>query len=584
MDKLNMPTGPDNIPEVVPMEKPRPAAIWNQPLQRLLLSGWENRAALKSFLSLTGGSILYCLSALSIIYGISKIIGPPLAKSNALADIFPCVIVLNVYELALLAVLVLIVAWKSVTDDAISLVIIAGIFLIGTGMTLGVVAASGPSICLWTGLFCTVLGLAKLYIMRRFILFPLGVLSFIGIGLILAWNFLTPSLMAGPLVAKTATDEIRRNHWLIGWLVLLTGAIMILIESLKTNPLRNNRAPFLQTPSMVLIFSLVLLASTAYHQYGIAYMFAVDYSFGDFIPLIAVCSLLVLELFRCLGKNPQRTKIVVSSIPLLVTICAAANKSILTRPSLSLELLWYPPILLAIISMVFAGLSKYHRQKYLSYVAITYAIGVLLTIGYSPDKTHPLNWQMCGAGVVLVLLILGAIHKNISLCFAAVIALAFGLGLTDWFAAFEKRHFLTPLGAMAGVAGLGTVAICIAFGRKTPRVLTIFAALAIIGFLFDYLPVRLCWTDLGASAVVAAISFIFWLRPRDIIAATIIWIPTFPRIYLLARDMSSWGFVFLSFVLLFVGACVSIFIKGRKSKNQEPDSSSAQSRAAGAEP
>jgi len=43
-----------------------PRSIWGQPLGRLALTVIENQDELKRFLSLTGGSVLYCLSALSI--------------------------------------------------------------------------------------------------------------------------------------------------------------------------------------------------------------------------------------------------------------------------------------------------------------------------------------------------------------------------------------------------------------------------------------------------------------------------------------------------------------------------------------
>lgn len=80
----------------------RPKGIWSQSLGQLFNSLLDNQDAVGDFLSLTGGSILYCLSALSIIYGITQIIGPPLANSDVLRDILPCVFVLNGYELALL--------------------------------------------------------------------------------------------------------------------------------------------------------------------------------------------------------------------------------------------------------------------------------------------------------------------------------------------------------------------------------------------------------------------------------------------------------------------------------------------------
>jgi len=40
-------------------------------------------------------------------------------------------------------------------------------------------------------------------------------------------------------------------------------------------------------------------------------------------------------------------------------------------------------------------------------------------------------------------------------------------------------------------------------------------------------------------------------------------VPVFPRAYLFAARMSSWSFVALSFLLLFLGAIVSLFLKRR---------------------
>ena len=204
MDTTDLSTGNTGGLPSPQSEPARKQDLWTMPLGSLINVVLNNREAMGRFLSLTGGSVLYCLSALSIVYGITQIIGPPLAKSGALGDILPCVAVLNVYELALLAVLVLIVVWRNVTDDAISLVILVALFLVGSGMTLGVVAPSGLDICLAIGFASVILGLAKLYVLRRFISLQLGGLSFLGLALILAWNFLGPSLMARPLMARTA--------------------------------------------------------------------------------------------------------------------------------------------------------------------------------------------------------------------------------------------------------------------------------------------------------------------------------------------------------------------------------------------
>jgi len=534
---------------------------WNRPLGSLLLSALDNGAAIRRFLSLTGGSILYCLSALSIVYGIPQIIGPPLAKSGALGDILPCVAVLNVYELALLAVLVLIVVWQNVTDDALSLVVLAALFLVASGMTLGVVAPSGLDICLAIGLASVVLGLLKLYVLRRYVSLPIGGLTALGLAVLLLWNFAGPSLMARPLMARTATDEVRRSQWLFGWLVLLAGAILVLVQATRRNydqpAERGPRTPFLRTQSMVWMFTLVILAALGVHQYAIAYMFAVDYTLGDFVPLVAIVSLLLLEFTRSLRRPTGQFEIVIACVPLGMALLAVQSKLTSASVSTALNLVSSPPVVLGVTGLAILWLGICHQRRWLRHVAIAYALGILLTVG----RIGELNWELGGGGLILVLLILGAVQRNVSLCSAGVILLAIGLGQADVFARFAKLHHLTTAGAAAGVAGLGTLAIAIAFGRKVPRILVFVGSLATVVCILDFLPKSLHWLDLAVIVIIGVLFTALLLRTGDIAPALVLWIPVLPRGYLFATNMSSWNFVVLSFALLFLGALVSLFLK-----------------------
>ena len=106
---------------------------------------------IKSFLRLTGGSPLYCLSAVFIAYGIVKVLGPILAASESLRGALPCILTLHVYELALLAVLIVIVSRK-VVDDAISVGVLIAVFMVGTSMALGSVGDRGSFLGLATSL------------------------------------------------------------------------------------------------------------------------------------------------------------------------------------------------------------------------------------------------------------------------------------------------------------------------------------------------------------------------------------------------------------------------------------------------
>jgi hypothetical protein len=544
------------------------SGAWDRPVTRLMAGLLANLAAVKSFFSLTGGSILYCLSAMSILYGIVKIMTPVLAKSNAFGDVLPCILALNVYELALLGVLVTIVLWKHVTDDAISLVVLIGLFLIASGIVLGTGAYHAPQTCLYIGVVCMVLGMGKLYVMRRFILKEMGNIFLVGMALILLWNFLTPTLMSGLFASTPAEGASYRVYWLTAWLVLLIGGGLILGDAssvkVTAGESSSKAGAFLHRPAMAWIFGLVVLGAASGHQYGVAYMYRVPQAFGDYVPLIAAISLLGFELMRALQKRLAPADIAACCLPLACTFWAIVNKSIIAQLAVSPELLWYPPVMLGVIGGVILWLSLHHRRHELIYVAILYGLGSLLTIGFSADRPYELNWHLAGVGIVALLFVLGVLRRNVFLCFGAVIVLTLGAATSDAFDSIAKSLNLTFGGAMAAVAGLGTTGLCLAFGKKTPRAITLFASVLLMVSVFDYLGRSLTWTDIPAAAVMGLVCGALWLRTRDMAAPPIICVPLLRKLYMLLAMMSSWGFVLLSFVLLFAGAAVSLFFKRKE--------------------
>jgi len=469
--------------------------------------------------------------------------------------------VLNVYELALLAVLVLIVVWRHVTDDAISLVILVALFLVASGMTLGVVAPSGLNICLTIGLGSAILGLGKLYVLRRYVSLRIGTMSALGLALILMWNFLGSSLMARPLMARTATDELRRGQWLVSWLTIMVGAALIFVEAASRkyaqDGARDRRPAFLHTHTMAWLFALVLLAAAGFHQYGVAYMFAIDYIYGDFIPLIAIMSLLLLELIRSLGKRYESLEVMIACVPLGLTIFAVPNKLTAIPTSIGIEAVSYPPVVLGLTGLALLWMGFRRRCSWLRFLAFAYGLGVLLTM----SRDHDFNLRLFGGGLILVLLAFGVILRNVHLCFAGVVAATIGLGTTDALAEFAKAHDLTAAGAILGAAAVGIMALALAFGHRTPAAYVLLGTLAAIACIFDYLPKSLRWVDLAVLLAIGALFAALLWRTRNVAPALVLWIPVFPRAYLLVTRMSSWNFVVLSFLLLLLGALMSLFLK-----------------------
>lgn len=226
----------------------------------------------------------------------------------------------------------------------------------------------------------------------------------------------------------------------------------------------------------------------------------------------------------------------------------------------------YPPVVLGLTGLGVLWITIRHRWMWLRYMALAYALGVLLTL----SRNHELNWMLFGGGIIVGLLVLGAVLRNLNLCFAGVVALTVGLGTTDLLARFARAHDLTVAGATLGFGGLGTMAIALAFGRRMPPAFVLIGTLSTMACIFDYLPKALHWVDLAVLAVIGVLFAALLLRTRDVAPALVLWIPVFPRAYLLVTKMSSWSFVLLAFLLLFLGATMSLFIKRRLLSQARP--------------
>ena len=543
---------------LTPCQPPKPSRpFYHRPLSQVFASAYQRRGEAKRFFQTSIGSLLYALSALAIVYGMTQIIGPPLAKSFALADILPCVGVLNIYELALLSVLLLTVCWRRVTHNAVMLVFLMAVFFVASGMTLGTVAPSGLNVCLAIGLLSILLGGIKLFVLDRIIGLPMRLCSLIGLIVLLIWNFLGASLMARPLMAQAATDALLRSQWLWGWWVMIIGAALLWLDAVSKNYHGPESAaeppPALRRPTTLWLFGLGLWCAMGFHQYGIAYMFAVDHMTGDFLPWLLFATLLALELLRSLGKRFGKLELLIAGAPLAVILIATAGAKTTVVKGLSHEMVVSPPYLLAAGALCFLGASLARNRSHYLYVALAYGLGVLTT--WSGD--HRLNWELFGAGAGLILFVCGLCRRMPKISFAGVLIVGLGIGTRPWFNEWAVTWNLTQLGGVAGLIGIGTVLLTLIFGAKMHRLLRLLGTVLVAICAMDMASRQLHYQDLLIGGVLLGLAAgLFW-RTRDWAAALCLCIPIVPRAYLCIIGFSSWAFIVLSFVLLFFGAAAS---------------------------
>ena len=496
--------------------------------------------------------------------------GPILAQGDSLLKALPCIITLHIYELAILGALLLVV-FKKVVDDAISLVILISLLLIGTSITQGSVADTNINLAFLLAVAAVAVALIKLFMMRRFAKIPFTLLSIIGLGLFIACNYFGPILLAKAITANPTQEAARRELWMLVWLIILAGAVLVIVQALRTNKDQENKPrPFLQSPSMVYLFSLILLMATGIHQYSMAFTFTLERVSGDFLPLIAVVSFLFIELLRHSGKKFAVVDFIISLVPIAATMLAIDGKTVIASSKLSLALICYPPVFLALAGLAVIALAMYHNRRHLLFASFAYLLGVVLTFGFSPEDPYNLNINACVATLTIGLLVYGLIRRNQYFCLLSIAILSIGMFFWDKATDMAACIQVTETGLVAGIFGLGVTALCLLFSEKTHKALRALGIICLSGFMLDYLPNFWHWNYLFALVATILIVIGFWFRIKDKFITSILLIPFVIRLYLLSKQLAYWRVVILGFLLLGVGILVSLF-KGKKTSEAEED-------------
>ncbi len=531
-------------------------------------------ASWRRFLDLTGGSVLYCLSALSILYGLARIMGPLLVDPAALNDALPCLGALNLYELALLGTLAFIVIGRRVTDDAVSLVVMIPIFLVGSGVALDTVAGSGPSLAVAIGAACAAVGIGKLVALGRWIRVPLGRAVLAALGGVVLWNFLAGPVLRKVIETQAVLPPVRRDLWLGSLLLLLVlgGVVLAGIVRAKAREGAGDGSPrpFLRTIPMVLVFAGVVFAAAGAHLYSLGYVFTVRYAPGDFLLLAALETFLFVEVALGPGNWRVAPAAVVACLPLAVALPGLASDRFFVAPFVwSLELLGHPSLGFAVIAAFLVWTSARTRWAGFLTLAVVYASFGVLYAGVDPSGSSGLSWRAGLGFVAVVMLARGLLRKQASHCILAVLLGALGIAADASFAQAAESAGLTWIGAVGGMVGVGWLLVFALFRGRDLLPFAMAGAGALAGWAFDWMGRDVAWRDLAALAPLAAMALLLGWRTRKVAPIVVLSVPALVRGWILFREMSDWRYVALSFLLLGAGAWRSA-VKGRKAGGEAP--------------
>lgn len=530
-------------------------SVFNSPL---------NSDTMRCFFRFAGGSPLYCLSAVFVAYGIVTLLAPVLEASDSLRQALPCLLTLHGYELSLLAVLVFIVSRK-VVDDAISIVILTALFLIGTSVATGSAINKDIHTGYVIAIVSIIIAAVKILTMRRFAGLSFRAWAICGILGMVACNYLGPIFLAQSITLYPEQEDPRKVIWLAVYLGILLSAGLVLVEAASPNvPSQKDTSPLLRRPVMVYLFAAILAAASGVHLYTMEYAFALVRVWGDFLPVVAIVSLLGLEIARHTGRRSVSMETAIALIPLAATLWAIYERVIGSTGQFGLGWIAYPPVLMAVCGAVVAGLAYLHRWQHLYFAAAAYGLGVILTAGYSIQHPHDLNTLAFGATLTTILLMYGIYIRNPHVCLTAVFVLCIGLLFSERFGAMAAGQHLTRGGSVMGLFGGACILCYLLWDQQLNKHLRILGTLCLAAFLFDCLPYPFHWRYLAVFSAAIILFGLIWLQNKDIVVIGLLCLPLLLRLYIASKSIAAWRAIILGFALLAGGAVLSLWKNRQK--------------------
>lgn len=538
-----------------------------RPQPRGMLDEAEVRA-IRNFFSTSGGSVFFFLSAVSIFYGLSEIVGPILGTSSALRQTLPAIGTIGVYEISLFAVmLALVLRWR-ITHDAVSLLVLVAIFLITLGMLVSTVANDAPATVIGVGAAVVALAWTELIATRRWVRVPLMGFTLAGLAVLLAWNGLASAFLAQYIGADTNDVRSVRDVWAPAAAIPVAGALLLYLNAaaVRTGALAGEQAggAFLRTRGMVWIFAATILCGSAVHQYAMRYVFDLPFYFVDYLPLIGIVALTAIEVMRGYGASHRWAVSAAAAVPLLALFLTLLSGSYDKTAGLGAGLLVHPAVTIAGLAALLGWTATRVRRVELAGVAAFYALAILLLVrpAHPGSGAEAVDWGLVRIALAVAAIPVLLVVRNPTLWTLACAVVAVILPQTNMFTRIVGDQISSgdiDFVSSSALFGGGTVLIYCVFGPRMPRWVAAAAAamLCLAALTMSAREPAMVHPALIGCALAALSGVVYW-RTRDALTALILAPPLLRYSYVSFSDAGAWRFMILGFLLLALGAAWSV--------------------------
>lgn len=502
-------------------------------------------------------SLIFLLSAACLLGGAWTVFTSLGIDPERIHERLAMIGTVHLYELALVAVAVLLCRFQRANPDAIGPVILGSCFLVGSAVTLDLVSIDAPYLTLACGATGLLLMCGKGQVLARLGGGASHFLVLLPLALMMSWNLLWPGVM-GLYLHHTASGLASTAWWLPGWIVVLAATALLVIGIVRDDGVGIERLrPFLRRSTLRWVLGLAIAGCSAIHLQVLGYLHSLDVTLGEALPMLALLCLGAVDLrHRAAGRAVELDRVLLA-LPCGVALAAilAEEHGVMSNPQAP-GVVFAPALVLLAYAALVWRLGDHRGQSEWRWVAAAAGVlGVLLWGATSSPSSF--NWNLAGVAITAGMA-LRAVRRQQPTALAKALVIATALALLQPPAiTWQVGHGLMPLATLVTAMGVVVLAVALTWGaEKRAAVVRMALWLVTIGVVVSCARHgALSLVALAGGGALVAVHAIAWWRTRD--AWTLLSLSVPAVLVALAPENKGWLAVWAAFILLAAGVWMS---------------------------
>ena len=504
-------------------------------------------------------SMVFLLSAACLLGGAWTVFSNLGIDPDVVHERLAMIGTVHLYELALVAVALLLCRFQRANPDAIGPVILGACFLVGSAVTLDLMSIDRPYVTMTCGAIGLLLACAKGRVLARIGGGASPALLLIPLMMMMSWNLLWPAAM-GLYLHYSASGLASAAWWMPGWIVVLGATALLVVGIVRDDGVGIERVrPFLRRSTVRWVLGLAIAGCSALHLLVLGYVHSLDVTLGEIFPVIALLCLGAVDLrHRSAGRAPAIDQAVLVLPAILALVATIRHEhGVMSNPHVA-GAVFTPALVMAGYAAALWCLGRHRAQQDWRWIAGGSAAVCVLLWG-SPTHLANFNWSMTTLAITIALAVRAWLLGQPEAFAKFLTATATILLIHPQAILWQVDHGISPVGSLLTVVGVVVLSVVLTWhdgARPAATRLALWLLTAGIMVLCGGKGAMSALAVVGAVLLMAVHAGVWW-RLRDGWCLASLMLPLAALVPVLMPTNKGWLAVWAAFALLAIGVAVS---------------------------